>query len=142
MTLIRSILGVWQMRTCDASSAAQRAPSVRVALVVAVAFLVIARNAWCGEDDMMTGSQLQACSVALVRFKSDQAHAEIANFRVVVHDHPTEFEVVFIPNQPRATVPQLEGRTVVLGGETEYGREVHYFISKDTFEISRQHFAR
>jgi hypothetical protein len=90
----------------------------------------------------MTGPELQACSIALVRFKSDEARAEIANYHVTVREHPTEFEVAFIPNQPPSTTSSTQVRTVILGGRTDYGREVHYFVNKDTFEVSRRHFAR
>ena len=84
----------------------------------------------------MTGPESQACSVALERFKSDEPRSDIANFRVSLSEHPEEFEVIFIPNQPPNQT------RIVVGGANVYGREVHYFITKNTYEVSRRHFAR
>jgi CO dehydrogenase/acetyl-CoA synthase delta subunit len=90
----------------------------------------------------MTGLQLQACSVALARFKSDESHANIANYKIAVKEYPTEFEVVFIPNQPSVQDGSSKSRQITVGGETAYGREVHYFIAKATYQVLRRSFAR
>lgn len=90
----------------------------------------------------MKALELQACSIALERFKSDEIRANLDNYHVVVRDHAEEFEVVFVPNQHPSAVSPTGVRTVLVGGATEYGPEVHYYVKKNTFEILRRHFAR
>jgi hypothetical protein len=88
----------------------------------------------------MTGPEVEASSVALAAFKRDESKADLENYRVSVREHPKEFEVIFIPNQP--PLSDSEPNRIILGGATIYGREVHYFVSKDKCEILRRSFAR
>lgn len=88
----------------------------------------------------MTGPELEACSAALVAFKSDQPRADITNYHISVNEHPNEFEITFIPNQPPST--GSGSRRITLGGSTIYGPVVYYFVSKDKYQILRKSFAR
>jgi hypothetical protein len=105
-------------------------------LAAIAAALMVAGNAWSEEEALMTGPELQAGSVALMRFRSDEPGSDIANFKVSLTEHAEEFEVIFIPNQPPNQT------RIVMGGANVYGRVVHYFITKNTYEVSRRSFAR
>ena len=94
------------------------------------------------KDRNITGSELRACSAALERFRIDQARAELTNYQIIVRYHPMEFEIIFIPNQPPSSSSPSGVIEVTVGGGTVYGLEVHYFVDKVTFQISRRHFAR
>jgi len=84
----------------------------------------------------ITGPQLAACGSALERFKEEYAGSELSNFQVVIRESLVAHEVIFVPNQP----PSSSG--VWVGGSTPYGREVHYHISKSTYEILKTTFGR
>ena len=92
------------------------------------------------EKVVMSGPELEACSVALARFKQEQPRAEISNYHISVKEHLNEFEIAFVPNQPSAA--GLGPRQITLGGSTLHGPVVYYFISKDKYEILRRSFAR
>jgi hypothetical protein len=87
-----------------------------------------------GEVTRLTGPQLKACVVALDRFAKETPDAHLANYTVEVSTEREGFEVAFVPLHPL-------GRTA-RGGETALGKEVHYVVSKQGFEIVRTFWGR
>lgn len=110
-------------------------------LLLALISMVLSENAIAQEVNLITGPELQAGAVALAKFTSDEKRADISNYRVFFKESLSEFEIIFIPNQPEQDV-SAAGHQLVVGGETHYGREIHYFVSKGTFELLRRSFAR
>jgi hypothetical protein len=80
----------------------------------------------------LKGPELKSASIALEKFSSEQVAADLQHYTMMVITQSQEYEVIFVPMGP----PTLAG------GRTEFGPEVHYFISKNTYEITRKHFAR
>jgi hypothetical protein len=71
------------------------------------------------------------------QFKKDERDSVLANFHVIVREGTDALEVIFVPN-----LPPRKTRYYQLGGGNIYGREVHYFVEKNTYRIIRRHFAR
>lgn len=90
-----------------------------------------------GADGMrlvLTGGQAKACSIAVERFSSLRENPDIRRFHVYIADDSENYQVIFVPNKGKND----PGR----GGIASAGREVHYTISKSTFQITRTSFAR
>ena len=83
----------------------------------------------------MTALQVKACCVAMKDFTNTESTSDLNHFTVQVSEQNDSYEVVFIPDQ-------VPGEPATLGGRTKYGQEVHYVISKSTWEIKRKSFAR
>jgi hypothetical protein len=89
----------------------------------------------------MTGSELVACSKALKEFSAKNPGIEPSNYEVLIKDSSDSFEIVFVPNQVPSAA-SASARQVTVGGRTPYGPEVHYVISKGTYEINRTFYGR
>src|SRR5216684_2806862 len=76
----------------------------------------------------ITGTQLKACATALKDFNGSKDGANLDHYTVEVSQSSDQFEVIFVPNHP-------EGVVTVRGGTTKYGREVHYIVSREHYEI-------
>lgn len=116
----------------------------RSAIVIMASVLVgifFAPVAQPEETYVITGSALMACAVALEDFRNHESGSNIENFIVHIRDNVGAFEVIFVPNQTPQD-PDSTTYNLTVGGKTSYGREVHYVISKDTYEVVRKHFAR
>jgi hypothetical protein len=83
---------------------------------------------------VLTGGQLKACAIALEHFSRLPEGANIIKFQVYVDDDDENHEVIFVPIRTKEDV----GR----GGIAAAGREVHYFVSKENFEVVRRSFSR
>jgi hypothetical protein len=106
-----------------------------------IIWLYAGTQGWSQEPIAMRGTQLMACSDALERFTKEETGSDIARYTINLRETPEAFEVVFVPDQ---VTPNNPGQSlkVTLGGKTAYGREVHYIISKEKYEILRTFFAR
>ena len=82
----------------------------------------------------LTGFQVKACCVALEEF-GKKKNGDLEHFSVYIYENADGYEIVFVPNQPN-------DEPSVRGGRTKFGREVHYHISKDKFEIIKTSFGR
>src|SRR5258708_28887642 len=83
----------------------------------------------------LTGIQLEACATALEHFTANKEGAILEHYTVEVTQGQSEFEVSFVPDHP-------EGEATVRGGATKYGREVHYIVSKEHYQIKRRLYGR
>jgi hypothetical protein len=92
-------------------------------------------NANQTEKAKLTGPQLRASAVALEDFLKGADAPDLDKFSVEIFELDDSYEVVFVPNQ-------LSGQPTVRGGETVFGKEVHYLISKNSNKIIRKSFAR
>lgn len=80
----------------------------------------------------VSGPQARAIAVAWAEFA--KTGGEPARYEVIVATHADAFEVIFVPEAP-------PGRSL-RGGETPAGKEIHYWISRQDFELHRTTFAR
>ena len=71
----------------------------------------------------------------MAAFIKEQDHVDLKNFEVIISDMGESFEVVFVPN----TDPEQPG---LKGGRNKYGREIHYRVSKEKYEIIGKSYAR
>jgi hypothetical protein len=83
----------------------------------------------------MKALQVRACCVAMKDFLSTENNADLNHFAVQVSEDNDSYEVIFIPDQ-------MPNGPSVRGGRTQYGREVHYIVSRGTWQITRKTFAR
>src|SRR5258708_4928554 len=83
----------------------------------------------------LTGIQLKACATALEHFTANKEGANLEHYTVEVTQGQSEFEVSFVPDHP-------EGEATVRGGATKYGREAHYIVSKEHYQIKRRLYGR
>jgi hypothetical protein len=112
-----------------------------VATAIAVYSLLISLTSSSAEHPM-TGPELMAYCVALEKFKAQETKSEIRNFTIHLSEDSTTYEVVFVPNSPPPKDPKSGVVELHAGGETIYGREVHYIVSKDAYRVLRTFFGR
>ena len=113
---------------------------MNVRLVAVALILLLTHSSWSAETAMiknvkLSGPELKAAAIALERFRTQESRSDLANFASWIEDHPDSFEVVLVP------LP-ASGHPYPRGGTTEFGREVHYTVSKDKYEIIRTSFGR
>jgi hypothetical protein len=83
----------------------------------------------------LTGIQLKACATALEHFTGNKEGANLEHYTVEVTEVSDHFQVSFVPDHP-------EGEATVRGGATKDGREVHYIVSRDQYQIKRRFCGR
>ena len=89
----------------------------------------------------LTGLDAQAVAVAVQAFTKQQGYkfegkpvyGDLKHYTVIVRHEGSEIEVVFGPDA------DAKG---TMGGATDFGWEVHYFVSKDPVKVLREEFAR
>jgi hypothetical protein len=101
---------------------------VRIASVALM--LLLTHSSW-SETAMMKkekigGPELKAAAIVLERFRTQESRSDLANFAMSIQEYPDAFEVVLVP------VP-ITDHPYPRGGATEFGREVHYTVSKDKY---------
>jgi hypothetical protein len=82
----------------------------------------------------LSGSDIERAIVAIKRFKEENPEARLINFEVHITHRKAEIDVAFLPNP----VPG----SMLRGGRTEFGKEVHYVFLKQSLTISRTTFGR
>jgi len=105
------------------------------AIVILGVALTFGSPCLAGDTTKLTGVQLKVCAVAFAEFSKAEQKADIHNYTVEILESSESYEVVFAPNHP-------VGESTVRGGETKFGKEIHYVISKKTFKITRTFFGR
>ena len=70
----------------------------------------------------ISGSRLRASVIALAEFET--RGYKLTNYKVIVLEKASSFEVIFVPNIP-------VGEESLRGGENSNGKEIHYLISSD-----------
>ena len=108
---------------------------MRLAVITIVVAIFLHSSGWASEKTILSGQQLKACMVALAEYERFAQKAPTEHYTVWVTDLPEGIEVVFVPYGPN-------DKTTMKGGGSEYGDEIHYLISRDTFEVVRVTFAR
>jgi hypothetical protein len=80
----------------------------------------------------LTGPQARAIAAAWFEFA--KTGGVPAQYEVLVATHSDAIEVIFVPEQPA-------GHSL-RGGETPAGKEIHYWISLQDFELQKTAFGR
>ena len=83
----------------------------------------------------ITALEARALCIAFGAFRSEAPTADLKHYSVSIDRIDKDFDVAFIPEASRKN-PGL------IGGETEFGAEIHYIVSYRTGKIIRKHFAR
>ena len=86
----------------------------------------------------LSGPLAGAVTAATSAFKA-QFTVDLKHYTVYIDQHKSEFEVVFVPDQLHKVDRKHPG---IVGGETDYGPEAHYFVSRKTFKVIKYEFAR
>lgn len=86
----------------------------------------------------LSGSLTQAVTAATNAFKA-QFTLDLKHYTIYIDKHEKEFEVTFVPDEPHKVDARHPG---IAGGESVYGPEVHYFVSRKTFKVIRYEYAR
>ena len=107
----------------------------RLMLITIVAAAFLHSSGWASENSVLSGAQLKACMAALAEYERFAHKAPTEHYTVWVTDLPEGIEVVFVPYGPNDKI-------TTRGGTSEYGDEIHYLISRDTFKVVRVTFAR
>ena len=107
---------------------------MRFCALVSTCLLVLPLSACSQGAFSAKSADSLAIAAASAQFIQDENRSDLNNFEVILEDRHDAFEVIFVPHQ-------LEGREM-WGGKTLYGREVHYYVEKNTYQIRRRHFAR
>jgi hypothetical protein len=91
-----------------------------------------------GDDARLRGIEAEAVVAATAALKS-QFTLDLHHYSLYIDHHKTDIEVTFVPDQLREVGRDYGG---VAGGATDYGPEVHYYVSRKTGKVTRHHFAR
>ncbi len=108
---------------------------MRLVLITIAAAIFLHSSGWASERTVLSGQQLKACMAALAEYERCARKAPIEHYTVWVTDLPEGIEVAFVPLGPNDEI-------TTMGGISEYGDEIHYLISRDTFEVVHVTFAR
>ncbi len=94
----------------------------------------------------LDGREAEAVAVAVADFRSKQGsfvegkpvYGELKHYTVDIERRGNNFEINFIPKEPRLLKPNEAGT----GGSTDYGWGVTYLISAERLKIERVDYMR
>jgi len=107
----------------------------RIVIWCAAAGLLACSRAGAKEPAELRALEAKAICVAFAAFQASAPKADLRHFSVLVHTEGKNYDVVFLPDPG-------PGEEFLAGGETKYGAEVHYIISRRTFAVVRKEFAK